>query len=204
MKGADKKRDKKSHLLVDFENVQKVDLAALPEGFRVTVFVGCGQKSIPFELVQAAQKWGVKLDWLKAEGGGANALDFHLAYYLGCLLTRRSKTVCFVLSRDTGFDPLLRHLKQKGLRCRRISSLSELQTESNPIPIMDADSNYARVVKSLKGKKSRPCQRKTLTNHILSIFQKKISAEEVERLIDLLFAEGKVGIKTNQTLSYAF
>ena len=66
-----------------------------------------------------------------------------------------------------------------------------------------ADANYERVLKSLKKGKCRPVRRATLANHIRSVFQKNISEEELERLIILLFAEGKI-VKRSAKLSYTF
>ena len=175
------------YLFVDFENIQKFDLALLPEGFAVTIFVGSAQKSIPTEMVQSAQAFGTNLEWLKVEGGCSNALDFHLTFYLGGLMALSPQTPCYILSKDSGFDPLLRHLKQKGLCCRRISSLLELQTalESKPKTKINADalSNYERVVKSLKPENPKPRSRKTLENYIAAAFQKQISEAEA-RAID--------------------
>jgi hypothetical protein len=62
------------------------------------------------------QHLGTKLEWLKVEGNGSNALDFHIAYYLGCWFTQFPTAQYFILSKDSGFDSLVRHLKKKGIR----------------------------------------------------------------------------------------
>jgi hypothetical protein len=41
-------------LLVDFENVQQVDLTRIGDNFHVVIFVGSGQKSVPIDLVTSA------------------------------------------------------------------------------------------------------------------------------------------------------
>ena len=41
-------------LVVDFENVQQVDLARLDDSFQRIIFVGAAQKSLPIELVTNA------------------------------------------------------------------------------------------------------------------------------------------------------
>ena len=97
-------------LLVDFENVQPADLSQLDDGFHVIVFVGANQKSIPIELVKNLQKLGNRVDWQKVDGNGSNALDFFIACQLGRVLEKSPQFQCFVLSKDKGFDPLLRHL----------------------------------------------------------------------------------------------
>src|SRR5688572_30358082 len=70
-------------LLIDLENVQKADLSLAPSGARVLVFYGVTQKKLPEELVVQAQPLGTRLQWIKISGQGPNALDFHVAFYLG-------------------------------------------------------------------------------------------------------------------------
>src|SRR5207248_8081031 len=56
---------------------------------------------------------------------GKHALDFHIAFYLGEYLTRSPGTSCVVLSKDKGFDPLIRHLVRRGFTVRRANSMAE-------------------------------------------------------------------------------
>src|ERR1041384_1793443 len=110
-------------LLIDLENVQKIDLSAVPSDARVLVFYGATQKKLPDDLVIQAQPLGTRLTWIKISGNGPNALDFHIAFYLGQELTTRPSSECTVFSKDTGFDPLIRHLHALGHRCCRVNSL---------------------------------------------------------------------------------
>ena len=48
-------------LFVDLENVQKLDLSAVPSDVRVMVLCGVTQKSLPAELVAQAQPLGSRL-----------------------------------------------------------------------------------------------------------------------------------------------
>ena len=48
-------------LLVDLENVQTIDLAAVPTTARVLIFHGATQKKIPIALVKQAQAFGDRL-----------------------------------------------------------------------------------------------------------------------------------------------
>jgi len=189
-------------LLVDFENVQHVDLSKLDENAGVVIFVGVSQKSVPIDLVTAAQKLGSRVEWQRVEGAGRNALDFHIACHLGRILETAPKTHCIVLSKDKGFDPLLRHLNNIGLQSIRINSMLEL----NPQPAKEEeDPNYARVVEVLRksDKRSRPRKRKTLSQAIASIFQKNIGQADIDRLIDMLFANKMIS-ETRNIISYDF
>jgi len=101
-------------LFVDLENVQKIDLSCVPADARVMIFYGITQKKPPAELVVQAQPLGPRLKWVKISGQGPNALDFHIAFYLGQELANSPNSVRAILSRDTGFDPLTRHLQAFG------------------------------------------------------------------------------------------
>ncbi len=189
-------------LLVDFENVQQVDLARLDDSFQIIIFVGAAQKSIPIELVTNAQKLGSRIEWQRVDANGSNALDFFIACQLGRVLERSPQLQCIVLSKDKGFDPLLRHLTKTGLKCKRLNSLLELDPKAAAQP---EEPNYKRVIEVLgkSEKKSRPRKRKTLSQHISSIFQKKLPQAEVARLIDILFANKMIS-ETNDTITYEF
>ncbi len=57
-------------VLVDFENVQKLDLARLPAQARIRIFIGAQQPKLPTALVLEAQKPGRSVEWIKIESTG--------------------------------------------------------------------------------------------------------------------------------------
>lgn len=85
-------------LFVDLENVKNVDLRRVPSDARVMLFYGIAQKRLPEELVVQAQPLGTRLRWIKISGQGPNALDFHIAFYLGQELTTSPNSECAILS----------------------------------------------------------------------------------------------------------
>jgi hypothetical protein len=188
-------------LLVDFENVHQIDLSHIGDNFHVMIFVGASQKSIPIDLVASAQKLGDRVEWQRVEGNGSNALDFYIAFQLGRIIEKSPNLHCIVLSKDKGFEPLLRHLNKNGLECKRINSLLEL----DPKTATTEDPNYKRVFELLSKseKKSRPRKRAKLSQHISSMFQKNIPQADVDRIIDILFANKMIS-ESNNTLTYEF
>ena len=114
-----------SVLLVDYENIGRIDLAAIPDGVRVPFFFGASQRTVPTDFLKAALKLGERFVPIDIEGQGKNALDFHIAFYLGEYLARAPETACVILSKDKGFDPLVRHLTRRGFAVRRVGSMSE-------------------------------------------------------------------------------
>jgi hypothetical protein len=190
-------------LLIDYENVQGVDLSRIERmDCRVFVFTGSNQNRIPFELVSSAQRLGERLDWIRVEGSGPNALDFHIAYYLGARVARNPGDEYFVLSRDKGFDPLIRHLVKGKTSCKRIISVSEIDPGRKPKEeparkskaeaagkSRETDDDFMRAVKNLKkiDKGRRPRNKRTLKQHIKSMVGKPVEDEKLEHLIDQLF-----------------
>lgn len=191
----------KKLLLVDYENVQQIDLSLLEDKFLIQVYVGMNQKNIPFELVAEAQKLGSRLEWMKIEGNGTNALDFHIAMQLGRKLEQDKQAECFVLSKDKGFDPLLKYLSKQGLKCKRLNSLIELNTR----PMNTDEPNYQRVIEVLtkSDSRNRPRRRNTLIKHIATILQNKLSEQDINNIVDLLFANKKISEASN-IISYEF
>jgi len=112
-------------LLVDYENVGKVDLATIPAGVRIPFFFGASQRSVPTAFLRAALRLGERFVPIDIEGRGKNALDFYIAFYLGEYLTTSPKARCVILSNDKGFDPLIKHLEGRGFAVRRATSVKE-------------------------------------------------------------------------------
>ncbi len=224
-------------LLVDFENVQQVDLSRIDDSYRVVIFVGQSQRNVPFSLVTAAQQLGGRVEWQKISGEGRNALDFFIAWYLGRVYEQAQRPQCVVLSKDKGFDPLLRHLNQAGFECHRVDSLAQVEhrpaerraqpehrapvehkpaperhrAEHRPAPERRGQpssspaGNYKRVIEVLRRleKRSRPRKRKTLAQAIAAIFQKKLSHEEIDAIIDVLVVDGMIS-EANNVITYNF
>jgi hypothetical protein len=188
-------------LLIDFENIQNFDLTSLPGDVDVVIFVGARQTKtkIPLPVIKAVQKLGARLEWQRTEGSGPNALDFHIACHLGRVFEKQRSLECYVLSQDRGFDPLLRHLCKKGLKCGRICDLSGLT--AGLLSVKEA--NYQRVAESLGKvpKNSRPRKRGTLIGHIQSRFEKNLTNKEVDAIIARL-KTNKLLTETNGTISY--
>ena len=191
-----------NYVLIDFENVQPSNLEVLQHhSFKVLVFVGATQTKVPFDLATAMQKLGDSAQYVKIEGSGKNALDFHIAYYIGELATNEPGAFFFIFSRDTGFDPLIKHLKNKKIKIQRERDLAE-------IPVLrlsaatSSDEKISAIVKNLAGRgQSRPRKVKTLSNTINSLFTENLSEQQLSVLIKEL--EQKQYIKvSNNNVSY--
>ena len=195
-------------LLVDFENVQKLDLALVPTHVAVRIFVGASQAKVPMPLVMQAQSLGARLEWIRIDGQGSNALDFHIAFYLGEYHAAAHAARYVILSRDKGFDPLVRHLKARGLDVARVSALADAFPGGPPARGArgaPADPNVARALALLvkADKARRPRTRARLVAQVASYFPKQLGAADVEVLVGRLFADGRIS-EANGRLSYHF
>lgn len=184
------------YVLIDYENVQPKNLAVLKgHPVKIVVFVGTNQTKVPFELAAAIQSLGEHAEYLKISGSGRNALDFHIAFYLGELVERDRSGTFHVISKDTGFDPLIRHLKDRGIKATRSRDLAEMPFLQIPYEKPD-DEKVSAIVKNLSGRgHSRPRKVKTLANTINALFSKNLSQEELDRLVELLRQRGYIRIK---------
>lgn len=117
---------KRRLLLVDLENIHKVDLSLLDESYQAIIYVGAAQNPPKAAKKASTAHRFARVDIQRIEGRGKNALDFHIAFQLGRTLETAPDTQCIVVSKDKGFDPLLLHLNKIGLSCRRIGSMEEL------------------------------------------------------------------------------
>jgi hypothetical protein len=111
-------------LLVDYENIQAVDLEALPVDVKVGFVLGGKRGTLPTALVVQAQSMGTRFDYVRILSVERNACDFCIAYYLGEYLHANPQAECVILSKDKkGFDPLVKHLTvERGFKVRRVSA----------------------------------------------------------------------------------
>jgi hypothetical protein len=201
-------------LFVDYENVGNgLDLNAIPEDIQVLVFFGALQKSVPMEFMRAVHRMGRRFVPIDIEGQGKNALDFHLAYYLGEHLAANAKADCVVLSKDKGFDVLIRHLRGRGFSVRRADTISEALSKSGSTKVPKALAKHApgqhtplqQAIEWLKAMqtRTRPRKRKSLIAHLDTRFGKKIPEHELEQIVATMIAEKSIS-ETDGKLAYNF
>jgi hypothetical protein len=185
-----------NYVLIDFENVQPKHVDRLKDGaFRVLVFVGPQQTKIPIEMASALQSLGSGVEYIKLEKAGKNALDFHIAYYLGVLSHHDPDAHFHIISKDTGFDPLVQHLKGKKVSVKRYAGIAEI-TVRRQSHAPAGNSQIERVVKDLSRRKtSKPRTVKTLRSTILAHFKKELAEHELDDLLGALEKQGYVKIE---------
>lgn len=193
----------KNYVLVDYENVQplaeSLDEVA-DEQFSVFVFVGNSQNRLSYDFVSAFQRLRGGGEYIKISGNGKNALDFHIACYLGVLAMKDPKAYFHVVSKDTGYDPLLEHLREKTIRVNRVATIEG-------IPVVKFRKEISKLTPKQKGEKflarlrkgSRPASEKAMRSALRAFYQRQLSEEEVEEVLRFVknsefvsIADGKV------------
>lgn len=105
----------RTHVLLDFENVQP-DADALralvPDLAQVWLFHGPQQKDPGKRLA------GLPVTLVPISKTGKNALDFHLTFYVGYIMSRHPDDKIVVVANDRGYEPMLMHARTMGFDVR--------------------------------------------------------------------------------------
>lgn len=188
-----------NYVLIDFENVQPKNLRLLKgRPFKVHVFVGANQTKLPTIFAQEMQLLGSDAAYIPISGSGRNALDFHISYYLGALVAEDAQGSFHIISKDKGFDPLIRHLRADGIKVKRETDLAEIPA----LRLKDTtslDEKIDGIVKNLVGRgQSRPRKVSTLQNTIDSIFAAELNQKELDSLVEELKRRKYITVNQNR------
>jgi hypothetical protein len=191
---------RKNHVLIDFESVQVKSLALLAgDQFRVHLFLGPNHTRLNTPLVLAMHALGERARYVELEAAGPNALDFHIAYYLGSLAAADPDGFFHVISKDTGFDPLIKHLKTRKILAARSESIEEMPcfrpAATAPSPANGLDGLVKVAVEDLiKRKAARPRKVATLRSTVAARLGKEADAY-LDAVLDALVRAGHVAIE---------
>jgi hypothetical protein len=188
------------YLYIDYENVQDVKVNVIKKTVKVRIIVGEDQTKVPIDLVQKTQPYGDAVEWVQVNGKGRNALDFFIAFFLGKDVAADMKKTFIIYSKDTGYDPLISHLKKRGIQAKRIVSFQEL-CQDKVIKIDEAGINKVKESLTKLPAKNRPKKRSSLTGFITSHL-KGISKQDLDNIIEDLFIK-KIIYEENGLIKYS-
>lgn len=208
------------YILIDYENVPVKSLALLKgDRFRVGVFLGPKNTRLDTEFVLAMRELGELGNYIQLEAGGPNALDFHIAYYLGRLLEAKAADSYHIISKDKAFDALVAHVCKSGGACERVDSIEAMScwstsaavkvaTEKTAVPAMatpkpsakkKADELVAQVVANFhKRATGRPRTEKTLRSTVKTLCGAQYSEKELDAVMARLLKKGYVSVTDNK------
>jgi hypothetical protein len=187
---------KTQFILIDFENVQPKDLTPLRgQPFMTKVFCGANQTKLPRDLVFAVQSLGSDADYVPIQGSGPNALDFHIAFYIGELAAQDPTAFFHIISKDAGFDPLIKHLKARHIFAARSKSIEEMP-QVKATPKKSAQERARAFAEALRQPKStKPRTDRTLARHIAAYFKKQqLSDLEVMAVVSAMQEAGYITV----------
>ena len=189
-------------VLIDSENVKPEYIEKLKhEHFRVVVFVGANLKRLDFPIVNAVQSLGSNCTYVQISSHGPSALDFHIAYYIGKLSAAHPDAYFHIISKDKGFDPLIKHLKNQKIFCSRWATVLEIplvKSSDKRSPRQRAADFYEKRIASVE---ARPATVMSLQSAILSHFHKVFSEQEVAEVLEALIAAGHV-VRNGKKVAY--
>lgn len=219
--------------LIDFENVQPKALERLRPGTaRIKVFLGQNQSKLGLELVQALQPFGADGEYIQITGSGPDAVDFHIAFYIGRLASANPGAAFTIISKDKGFDPLVKHLATLGIECSRVPEIPVLaESRRDPAPPAPTQAKApqeaakppvvrktppavvkpssattararAKAVIERLKKSTKPATPATLRSSIRSYFSPPLDDKAVEAIVQSLTDSGKIKVAANK-VTYA-
>jgi hypothetical protein len=218
-----------NHVFVDFENGQNVDLSLIGnKAVSFTLLLGANQK-LSGELAERLMEHAASLQFIRLTSSGRNALDFTLAYYIGRAAISDPTGYFHIISKDTGFDPLIEHLKSRQIEAHRhndcttltLSHMGASQVKKAAVVVpktavvkpkaatvapkagaASPEDAMSRVLGQLrKNANSRPKREKTLKSQLLSLL-KPMNEGGVEALIAKLQKAKHLTIDAKGAVAY--
>lgn len=117
-------------------------------------------------------------------------MDFLIAFYVGEAVQSHSESLDVVIvSRDKGFDPLITHLRTRGIRSRRVESLEFL-----PIAIhverMTLSERIAYAAEKLREYDEHPREKDRWLRIVDRIFQSCLTNRATEEVMSVMLTSG--------------
>ena len=125
-----------NHIFIDYENMKSVPVAlfTLEKATSITLFFGPQNRSLELPVVKQMMAGPRSVELIRIDKDGRDAVDFSLSYYLGRRAVLDPLAFFHVVSKDTGYDPLIEHLKRLSTKVRRYADYDSLLLALNPLP----------------------------------------------------------------------
>ena len=141
---------------------------------------------------------GTNAEYVKISGNGKNALDFHIAFYIGQLAAKDPTAYFHIISKDGGFDPLLQYLKSKKIFSARSPSIAEIPLVKSNNKKTPVERAQLFIEKLQQSKATKPRTVKTLSSAIGTFFQKQLTDAEVSAVVTEIQKKGFITVANNK------
>ncbi len=201
-----------NHVFVDFENVPTFDPSVLgTKSVNFTILIGAKQTKLDAALVEKLMEHAASVELIRLKSSGKNALDFTLAYYVGRVVSASPAAYIHIISKDTGFDPLVEHLRSRHIHARRHDSFATL-TFSGPSKVATGvakpgpakqEDPMKRVLDHLKkNAANRPKNKKRLLSNLKSTLGKEATESQALAMLEKLQKGGHLSIGEKDAVDY--
>jgi hypothetical protein len=207
----------KSVVFVDFENIQKIDADLVNPKTKIIVIVGLNQDKKAFEFAKNLFNNVASIELIKVNGQGPNALDIFIAFYVGKYFENIKESEIVILSNDSDYDPLIKHLDGYGIsiKNKKIVSNENKKNKSTEIKEQKLEKQIIKpkakvttddiqkvieyLQKQTKSQKSkRPAKIATLENYLYTHFAQKLSLEKIKGAINFMKNSKYITISNNK------
>ncbi len=143
------------HILVDYENVMpnNFDSVAHIEEVHIWLFLGLYQQGVlSYPLVKSLFQFNSNhIHFVEMQHIGKDALDHYLSFYLGKISEIDKQAQVYILSRDSGYDVLIRHLHNtyQQLKVWRVTNLEAIANLENPQSITPPPATQNKIMPSV-------------------------------------------------------
>jgi hypothetical protein len=210
-----------NYVLIDDENVPKLDLSSIAgRTVHVILLLGAKKNKLPVEQMLAMMKHAASAQLIRLEQEGKNALDFALVFYLGRAVQMHPAAYFHLVSKDTDYDSLIKHLESQHIRIHRHADAStltfgttrkpvEVPLPPKPVPKTAAPAApkkpnlFAESLKHLRKRGDKnPKNRKKLMSDLKAHLGKDATDAQVEKVIAKLVKDGHVSFDEKDKASY--
>ena len=126
VKKSEKKR--KKYYLVDYENVHKTGLYGidkLEKNDNVIIFYSPNADKLPFSLHNQIIETKAEITYFEVDTVGENALDFQLSSYIGYIVGKHPKCMCYIISKDNGYQNVCNFWRKHGMKISLTPDISQ-------------------------------------------------------------------------------
>lgn len=186
------------YIFIDYENVCESDLSRISgKPVRVFMILGTRHTKLPTSLFLFAQDHPEQVRIIQTPVEGRNALDFVLTFELARIFSSDPAGYFHIVSKDTDFESVIRHLRSETKCIARHSSLTEIPALRTP------EERVTRLKNELADvPQSRPSTRQGLENKIRSTFENNATPEFIEKTIRSFIQAGVLDFTDNDKVLY--
>ena len=178
-----------SIFLIDYENVNESGFKGIlncQKDDLIYIFYTKNGSTLSFDSHKLLEEAKPKIEYFNAENGSKNALDFQLSSFLGYLITSHPNEQFYIISKDKGYEVLIKFWSSfKGLKVK-IGLLPNLVIKNSPKIVKEIILSPKEQLLKSKYKEN--------TEEILSIIDSNKTKQEINNALCKKFGNSEVKV----------